>query len=171
MLMRRMLVMLVLLVPLAGNTQTCQPENILPTTAHLVDNKNGTVSDPKTGLIWKRCSEGQIWNSVTNGCDGSANPFHTWKYAFKVVQNVNGGISGQTLGHNDWRLPNINELTSIVEEQCVKPAFNLSVFPSTPALLLFWSSTPTWNVSSDYGHDGLDNKDNGGAIRLVRSGQ
>lgn len=170
MLTRGMLVVSVSLLPLIGNAQICQPENILPTTAHLVDNKNGTVSDPKTGLIWKRCSEGQIWNSVTNGCDGSVNPFNTWKYAFKVVQNVNGGISGQALGHNDWRLPNINELTSIVEVQCVKPAFNLSVFPSTPALTLFWSSTPTLYVSSDYGHDHGSHKDNGGTVRLVRSG-
>lgn len=28
-------------------------EAVPSTTAHLVDNANGTVNDPKTGLVWK----------------------------------------------------------------------------------------------------------------------
>lgn len=176
MLIRQMLVSFVLLVPLAGNAQTCKPESIQPTTGHLVDNKDGTIRDPKTGLEWKRCSEGQVWNSVTNGCDGIARGYR-WKAALDWVQNVNGGMAGESLGRNDWRVPNIKELVSIVEDQCFYPAVNLGVFPSTPSSL-FWSSSPVASlaggargVSFDYGYAGGGFKDSAFQVRLVRSGQ
>ena len=49
----------------------CTHENTAApaTTAHLVDNGDGTVSDPKTGLVWKKCPEGQTWNSGAKKCD------------------------------------------------------------------------------------------------------
>ena len=76
-----------------------------------------------------------------------------------------------------WRLPNIKELLSIVEQQCLEPALNLQVFPNSFSSDV-WSSSPfavngrdVWFVYSTSGH--ADHHDLSGysQVRLVRSGQ
>lgn len=123
-------------------------------TNHLQDSSNGTVIDSKTDLIWKKCSEGQVWNSNLNSCDGAAKVFN-WQQALQQVQvvNLSDGENNLGVGYTDWRLPNIKELYSIVEPQCYYPSINLAVFPSTPtegdnsvfSLSLFWTSTQRSN--------------------------
>ena len=138
---------------------------ITPTTNHLVDNNNGTVSDPKTGLVWKKCSVGQSYNSSSNSCDGTATTF-TWQAALQQADS-------------DWRVPNIKELSSIVELSCFRPAINEVVFPATPLLFSsYWSSSPflgsrsyAWLVVFRYGGDYKYLKNDGFYVRLVRSGQ
>ncbi len=61
------------------------------------------VTDTETGLIWQRCTLGQTGND----CSGSAS-LHTWQQALQAA-------------YAPWRLPNINELESIVEEVTVHP--------------------------------------------------
>jgi len=63
----------------------------------------GMWRDP-SGAVWMRCSLGQTWNGST--CDGSATKF-IWDNAVLAVGSLNYG------GHNDWRLPTIDELKSI----------------------------------------------------------
>jgi len=63
----------------------------------------GMWRDP-TGAVWMRCSLGQTWNG--NGCDGEATKF-IWDNAVLAVGALNYA------GHNDWRLPTIDELKSI----------------------------------------------------------
>ena len=151
-------------------------EAVPATTAHLVDNANGTVSDFKTGLIWKKCSEGQTYNSGDNSCSGSATGFN-WQQALQRAQDVNEGISGENLSESDWRVPNIKELASIVEQECWNPSINVSVFPSTPSSG-YWSSSPVaydsnsaWYVGFDFGYGNTDVKHDLYYVRLVRSGQ
>ena len=45
-------------------------------------------------------------------------------------------------GKNDWRLPNVKELESIVEYNEGSPFINTTFFPNTPGTS-FWTST-TW---------------------------
>lgn len=129
------------LLPVVGIAQTCKPESIPASTptSRFSDNHNGTVTDTKTGLQWKKCSEGQAWNSVTNACDGSAATY-TWNAGLEQAQtaNMTGGGLGVGVG---WRVPNIKELRSIVEVQCGGPAVNLAVFPNTDASAAVWSSS------------------------------
>ena len=151
--------------------------DISPTTAHFVDNNDGTVSDPKTGLVWKKCSEGQNWNASTNGCDGGATGYN-WKQGLERVQTVNAGGEGEAFGRTNWRLPNIKELQTIFEQKCWNPAINFSVFPSTTSDW-YWSSTvfsgdnprgrAAWGIMFNSEGKGWLNKDiGGGFIRLVR---
>jgi Protein of unknown function (DUF1566) len=100
------------------------------TTARFTINNNGTVSDKKTNLMWKQCPEGLSGQQCLTGQLQSVN----WKTA---VEN-SGKISFAGLG--DWRVPNVKELSSIVERRCFRPAINLAVFPATPSNI-FWSST------------------------------
>lgn len=74
--------------------------------------QQGMWRDPQTNLVWMRCSLGQMWNGVT--CTGSATKYE-WKKmlgidAFKAIAQMNNIGFG---GYNDWRLPDIEELSSI----------------------------------------------------------
>lgn len=165
---------LLTLVPLTSSAQTCVGIPATTPTSQFTDHHNGTVTDNKTGLMWKMCSEGQMWDSNTNGCTGS-DAYYTWQNALKQAQtfNTNGGFASYT----DWRVPNKNELGSILEEQCYQPAINLVIFPNSSSNG-FLSSSPVadngsyaWGVHFGYGVSYRGNKYNNYSVRLVRGGQ
>jgi hypothetical protein len=156
--------------------QTCQTATIPATTPtpQFIDQGNGVVTDSKTGLIWKKCSEGQVWDASKATCSGEASGY-SWQAALQHVQSVNN--DGGFLGMRNWRLPNIKELSSITEKQCMDPAINLAVFPNT-GNALFWSSSSHAsnghyayyiNLVIGVGNWGL--KSNGHQVRLVRDEQ
>ena len=153
--------------------QTCQPESIPASTpnSQLQDNGDGTITDTKTGLIWKRCLEGQ---SGSDCASGSAEAF-TWEQALQRAQTVNSG--GGFAGASVWRVPTIKELRSLVEQQCADPAINLTRFPN-PGSDFVWSSSAVagdtngaWGVYFSYGYVNWSSEDDSGQVRLVRSGQ
>lgn len=164
-----------LLLPLFCQAeQVCAPDKIPASTpiAQFVVNNDGTVTDNRTGLTWKRCAEGLTLNGAN--CTGSVSNFH-WQNALQWAQSLNN--SGGFAGKSDWRIPNVKELASIIENQCNYPAINLSLFPDTPATR-FWTSSSTAdsaavaaNVMFDVGFVGNYPKGPGfAAIRLVRGG-
>lgn len=132
------------------------------------DNGNGTVTDLATGLIWKQCAEGL---SGTGCATGNAQTF-TWQSA---LQHAEAEVFA---GSDLWRLPNKNELASLVERRCYSPAINERYFPNTPSSW-FWSSSPfanysgyAWYVDFYYGSVASYDKDYSGYdVRLVRAGQ
>ena len=63
----------------------------------LVNNSNGTITDQATGLMWSQTDSGA-------GLD--------WEHALAYAQTQN---AANYLGHNDWRLPNVKELQSLVD--------------------------------------------------------
>ncbi|WP_446011600.1 Lcl C-terminal domain-containing protein [Candidatus Electrothrix sp.] len=154
--------------------QTCRTDSIPASTpnSQLIDNGNGTVTDLKTGLMWKQCLEGVSGNTCE---DGSPSEF-TWQEALQQPGTVNA--AGGFAGYTDWRLPNIRELDTLVEEQCYNPAINLNRFPNTPSSDV-WSGSPyagssvhAWGVCFGHGDSDIDNRnDVYGAVRLVRGGQ
>ena len=69
------------------------------------DNGNGTVTDPRNGLVWKRCAEGFVWSgSKCFGTEITSN----WFDAMVVAKK------SRFLGKNDWRLPTHSEIDSVV---------------------------------------------------------
>lgn len=136
---------------------------------------NGVAVDNNTGLMWMRCSLGQTWNGKT--CIGNA-----LKYKWN---NINGIISNLNnmgyIGHNGWRLPNINELAGIrycssgfdrpivqsITTWCYgntyqKPTINVEIFPKT-ALGSYWTSSTmgphkanVWDENDLWGVDFVD---------------
>ena len=85
-----------------------------------VDGGNGTITDQVTNLTWEKKSK-----------DGTFNDFrliYTWDDAFRVhVATLNAQRFG---GYNDWRLPNIRELLSLVNYQSTgNTAFSQSSIP------------------------------------------
>jgi hypothetical protein len=148
----------------------CNPDISASTPdSQLIDNGDGTITDSRTGLVWKQCLEG-----LSGDCSGTPDKF-TWQQAQQQPGIVNSGAG--FAGYTDWRMPNIKELQSIVEEQCYSPAINSNRFPNTPSSHV-WSGSPyaygsdfAWYVYFSSGHSGANVRYNNYAVRLVRSGQ
>lgn len=107
----------------------CPNENLAiqattPST-DFIDNNDGTITHIKTGLMWKRCTEGQEW--TPSGCD-SEPTVHGWNAWENILNDVK---EHHFAGYSDWRLPSKNELESIVERRCWNPSINTFIFPST----------------------------------------
>lgn len=97
-----------------------------------VDNKNGTISDIATGLMWQQSDSIKGMN---------------WKDALIYAKNKSLG------GYSDWRLPNAKELQSIVDytrspetsdSAAIDPIFEISSIKNEGGQLdypYFWTST------------------------------
>ena len=131
---------LLLLLLWAGNAQAVPCQNNIPASnpdSVYTDHGNGTVTDTRTGLMWKQCAGGLSGAACQTG---SAHTF-TWANALAHAE------ASTFAGYTDWRLPNVKELSSLVEDCRVSPAINTNRFPNTPSSL-FWSSSPS-NYRSD----------------------
>ena len=78
------------------------------------------ITDNETGLIWQKTYETKNFSEALSYCENLS-------YA----------------GHNDWRLPNINELISLINYEEVSPA---SDFPDMPNIIFGSSSIYYGNV-------------------------
>ncbi|CAB5494844.1 DUF1566 domain-containing protein [Bathymodiolus thermophilus thioautotrophic gill symbiont] len=139
------------------------------------DNKDGTITDKQTNLMWKKCSEGLFFIISSNDCRSVVQAF-TWKDALKTSkETINSTNNRNFAGHNDWRLPNIKELGSLVTNRCFNPSINETIFPSTPSNV-FWSSSPgsgsrSWQVNFNSANDTSGHRivvSSKGYVRLVR---
>ena len=127
---------LLLQVPLAS-AQVCF-RNITPqvmSSANFDFSTSGEAKDTLSELVWARCVIGQTWDGTS--CVGAPKKL-TWKEALQAAaeQALNSG--------ENWRLPDIKELNTIIDRQCVTPPINLTIFPNTPASQEngLWTSTP-----------------------------
>ena len=97
------------------------------------DNLDGTITDNLTGLIWLKdanCFGYRIWNNALSDSNGLMN-----------------GECGLTDGSNagDWRLPNINELFSLVHKGYYDPGV-----PNTAGTGQWTEGDPFNNVQPTY---------------------
>jgi len=111
----------------SGDDSDYNPSAIQPSYK---DNGNNTITDNVTGLMWKKCSEGQNNDA---SCSGTAQTY-TWNQALQQCNLI-------PLGYNDWRVPDIKELMSIMDYgKAIPPMINL-IFPNTQTTIDYWSST------------------------------
>jgi len=103
--------------------------NLLTLASRFTDNQDGTVTDSVTGLVWLKNA----------GCFNPAN----WASALAQVNGLASGACGLSDGSaaGKWRLPNLNELESLVDVSASTPA----VTPGSPftnvSTGIYWSST------------------------------
>lgn len=127
------------------------------------------ATDGKTGLIWRRCPEGMVFSGGT--CTGSA----LMLSHEAAMQRATGQ---ETVSGKAWRLPNVKELTSIVDRARANPSSDPVAFPATP-LGYFWSSSPrvasytgyAWSVNFYDGGVNNGTRSLGYFVRLVRAAQ
>ena len=126
------------------------------------DNLDGTVTDPRSGLIWKQCAEGFKVNGW-NGCKGSSDTL-TWIESMKLAKDSN------FLGKKDWRLPTKSEFEQVAGsfEDCRGNAYEKGEYAASKLIAhpilnngsagYFWSTTPgsnrdtAWVVGLDIGY-------------------
>ena len=98
-------------------------------------NGDGTVTDRATGLMWSQADSGQGMN---------------WEAALAWVQQQN---AMKYLGHDDWRLPSVKELQSLVDytrspetthSAAIDPLFNCTTITNGAKQMdypYYWSGT------------------------------
>lgn len=116
------------------------------------DNGNGTVTDNRTGLMWQQAEPG----------------YKTWQAA---LDYCNGLVLGDM---TDWRLPNIKELESIVNDTIFMPAIDTNFFPNAHSEY-YWASTTcasylnsAWGVFFYTGDGFVSDADNKGYVSYLR---
>jgi len=128
------------------------------------DNGDGTITDNTTGLMWEKKDRSGgvheqdaffIWSDSGSAMDGNIVSF------FLAALNDGDGFAG----HKDWRIPNQNELLSLLDygtaNPAIAPEFNSNCAPGCTVLNcsctrsdFYWSSTTSeglatrgWTVS------------------------
>jgi hypothetical protein len=101
----------------------------------LHDKGDGTITDRATGLVWSKADSGKGMN---------------WQVALAWVQQKN---AEKFLGHDDWRLPSVKELQSIVDysrspetshSPAIDPVFTCTAITNEARQLdwpFYWSAT------------------------------
>lgn len=127
-----------------------------------------TVTDTLNQLMWQGCSEGYTGLDCTTG---SGLTGWTWRGALSFCEDLSWA------GYDDWRLPNVVELYSIVNNHVYSPSIDATVFPRTGSDT-YWTSTSTlayekqaYYVNFDSGFVGSADKyslDSYSYIRCVR---
>jgi Protein of unknown function (DUF1566) len=122
------------------------------------------VTDTTTGLIWQRCSEGQQFSH--DRCEGKATE--------RNFKSTIAYAKSQAKPQAAWRVPNINELNTLVNKSVRNPAIDASVFPNTAANR-YWSASPhetditqAMIVYFTDGHVAKYHQNNKAYVRLVR---
>ncbi|MDH5721684.1 MAG: DUF1566 domain-containing protein [Spirochaetia bacterium] len=154
-------------IPKGNNFVRCVSSQSLSNGSILFDNGNGTITDKMTNLTWQKCSMGQ--NNDTS-CSGTAT-INTWQNSLNFCNSL-------TLAGKSWRLPNINELESIVNRTVSYPSIDDIFFPNS-SVFHYWSSSTTistnnWAWAVSFGHGGLTNdfgKYDNNYIRCVSSNE
>ncbi|MBU0945423.1 MAG: DUF1566 domain-containing protein [Proteobacteria bacterium] len=131
-----------------------------------IDNEDGTVTDTETGLMWQQ--DPSLTAAGISGLDTL-----NWQGALYYVAQLN---LINFAAHSDWRLPNRNELQSLVDYSRSTPAFNTAFFPTPPLNYPWWSSTTehgltgnAWTVDFASGTGFSSAKIYGGNVRAVRT--
>lgn len=146
------------------------------------DNRDGTVTDPRSGTVWQRCVAGQSWSGTSCTGQGYSLP---WLIAMRFAK------TDRFLNQTDWRLPTKAEAESITGkyESCenakprraVSTVFGLA--SKDVGLGELWTSSPNppdsvaisgshfaWRANLNEGGVGIMQHHTEFSVRLVRSG-
>ncbi len=143
----------------AGGTKRfhvrCVREVFADSVDHFTINRDGTVKDNFTGLMWLEVE--------------NTSPL-TWEEALKYGENLS------LADYQDWRLPNIKELRSINSDEVMQPSVLQAYFPKMKSSR-YWSATSeahnplrAWFVDFNYGLVSYEVKTAQYAVCYVRGG-
>ena len=128
---------------------------------------NETITDNATGLMWARCPGNKHGNDCSLGSDIKYN----WRDALIAASN------SELANYNDWRLPNVEELRSIVAYGRYSPSINTQIFPTPNSFCEagYWSSSAhvsereSWYINFIDGSAVTSQRTSLFCIRLVRN--
>jgi patatin-like phospholipase/acyl hydrolase len=109
------------------------------------------IKDIRNQVIWIRCSAGQVWDIESQSCSGEVVRLSQTEIPTAIEQ------ANQQLG-GSWRLPTLDELESLVCDQCIPAKIENKYFANI-AREAYWTSTPNslnkkmfWTVNFQTGH-------------------
>lgn len=128
-----------------------------------LDNFDGTVTDRSSGLMWQK---------------GNAPDYGRWKEAQPYIARLN---AERFAGYTDWRLPTIEELSTLMSRERLND--DLYISPLFSNRMWFWSSDTggagagrdwtgsafAWAINFDYGSLFCLETSNAQDIRAVRN--
>ena len=139
------------------------------------------VRDNHTGLVWEvKTNDGGIhdkdnkyrWGGKTAKGNGLGAYYPDWNVL------VNGSNADYFCGYNDWRVPTLKELHSVVDYSRNGPAFDINFFQNTTSMSQYWTSSPFAESDEDawfiFLYEPVGNKDKrekNHYVRLVRGGK
>lgn len=151
------------MLALAGVADEASKPKLLSYRFALAANGEAVV-DVHSRLMWTRCAHGQRWNGQT--CEGRAER-SDWR---------DGQQAPELCGFRDWRLPDREDLESLLLETGI-PAIDTTVFPNTPPSS-FWTRSESadhphkaWFVNFGMGRAGAGFKESRFHVRWVREAQ
>jgi hypothetical protein len=173
----------------ATPTRTATPSRTATATPRFIDNGNGTVTDTTTRLMWeKKTDDGGIHDKdqiYSWSLSGQTQPNGDMFTSF--IPTLNAARFG---GHNDWRVPTLEELETIVStggtlpgRPVVPPVFDTNCVPgcnitqcSCTRPINYWTvsvnpadNRQAWHVLFNTGQSGVGFKTLQFAARAVRA--
>ena len=129
-----------------------------PVPRFTVNGEGTIITDRLTGLSW--ATDAGMPSLGDGACAGGVLGEKTWQGALDYIECLNSGtgsttFDGDYLGHNDWRLPNENELFSLINFGHSDPVYSNSYWLEQQGfssfVSVYWSSTtavPYWDNSN-----------------------
>jgi hypothetical protein len=131
--------------------------------------KGGEAFDQKTGLTWKRCSLGLVWDDK-RGCAGTV--------GYVSLDEAKQAAKAEGV---EWHVPSGPELESIIDPACGEPVVDKAVFPDVRAdddgKAEYWTTSPVGAAGLVYFFDFMTGSADGHspgfqlAVRFVKSGR
>lgn len=101
------------------------------------------VVDHNSTLVWTKCTaldNGAM--DTDDNCLGGTHGLYNWNEAINLCSTLTYG------GYDDWRMPTITELFSLVNFEYIAPAIDSAIFPNTEGTVgtmgKYWAAT-TYN--------------------------
>ncbi|PMH41384.1 hypothetical protein BCU68_15600 [Vibrio sp. 10N.286.49.B3] len=154
---------IIFLIPFAAQAQMCKSEDTKADT-HFLEIEPGIILDQRTNLEWQKCTVG----FTGPDCKGGNIQTFSQETAFNKIVQINNQ------SQHKWRLPTIEELATLVKNDCVAPAIDIKAFPNTLSSW-YWSSTADYSyygyVDFSVGYIGEEDMYLSNPIRLVKESE
>ncbi len=127
----------------------------LESNERMIDNNDGTVTDPNSGLMWQKNEAGSM----------------AWQNSLVYCEEL------ELAGYDDWHLPDRNELQSLADYLISEPCLDKQFFPGVLSATYFSSTTfseyksNVWLVDFKDGNISNGCKTSNYFVRAVRNAQ
>jgi hypothetical protein len=126
--------------------------------------EDGEVLDQRTHLVWRRCAEGRGWSGTT--CTGPGTVF------LEGTDATDHALAEAARTGKPWRVPNVKELSSLVDMHRNYPPIDPDIFPAFEVdsyhTGTFWMQNPVYDWRVLFADGQVTTDFWGGRLLLVR---